>query len=84
MEDFSEVFNGLSDEQKLANFIELHNLMARNNRFGGWVVYFKTHFLFFDSKPSYDFAIFVIIDELLEWIEELSIATNQPMRFLTN
>jgi hypothetical protein len=43
------------------------------------VRYFGDHFLFFDSKPSYEDAIWVSTDELLEWIEALRVSTdNQP------
>ena len=79
MEDFSEVFNGLTDAQKHDNFVEVYNLMVKNHRFCGWVRYFGDHFLFFDSKPSYEDAIWVSTDELLEWIEALKVSTdNQP------
>ena len=71
MEDYSELFNSLTDEQKRDKFVEVYNLMIKYKRNCGWILYVENRFLFFDSKPSYDDAFFVALDELLEWIEEL-------------
>lgn len=71
MEDFSEVFNGLSTEQKRKEFILIYNLMDRYHRFCGWIRFFGDHFMFFDSKPSHEDAIWVNKEELKEWIDEL-------------
>lgn len=71
MEDFSEKFNGLSASEKRNQFAVIYNLMVRYNRMCGWIRFFEDHFLFFDSKPSFEDAIWVNTDELQEWMEEL-------------
>jgi hypothetical protein len=71
MEKSTEIFNSLSLSKKMDLFIGVYNLMARNNRFCGWVVYLDDRFLFFDSKPSFEDAFWVNTDELSEWINDL-------------
>lgn len=69
--EYVNIFNSLSNEQKKDLFIGVYNLMVKNHRFCGWVVYLGKEFLFFDSKPSFEDCFWVSTDELLEWIEEL-------------
>jgi hypothetical protein len=66
-----EKFNGLSKEQKLELFVGVYNLMVRYQRMDGWVVYLNDHFLFFDSKPSFEDCFEVSTDDLIGWVEAL-------------
>lgn len=71
MEDFSEIFNGLSNLEKRNQFATIYNLMVKHHRMCGWIIFFEDHFLFFDSKPSFEDAIWVNTEELWNWIVDL-------------
>ena len=65
------IFNDLSKEKKLELFVGVYNLMVRNHRMDGWVVYLDNYFLFFDYKPSFEDCFEVTTDELIQWVEDL-------------